>query len=295
MSKKVRSTLPDARTSVVLWANWFQFAAGERILNPRVLSRMLLWCQEGKGRVRVNGSWHAMKADDYLFLPWQHEVLYVADEHRPFWVGGIHLIPHHAPDRKLVFSVSHRPKDAWAHCRWRRDMAWPGLEGVRAGVAGPHDPLRLLAGYLVERFEQGALPEASLRKLSQVLVEEIARSLAQKPSPASGNDVVRRAQQWVEAHLERKISLRDLARLVDCSVSTLRRQFQLALGMPPYEWVLQIRLQRARRLLTTTTMRIKEVAAQTGFDDPFQFSRTFKERAGCSPRQFRASHAFAPK
>jgi AraC-like DNA-binding protein len=256
---------------------------------------MLLWCEKGRGRVRVNGVWHVMQPDDFLFLPWQHEVLYLADAREPFWVGGIHIIPDHPTDRKLVFSVSHHGKDGWAKCLWRRDLAWPGLEGVRAGVARAQSPLRLLAAYIVERFVEGAMPEASLRKLSQVLVEEIARTVAQKPDSRLGNDVVRRAQEMIESHGSRQIPLHELARLSHCSVSTLRRQFLQTLGMPPYEWMLQARVRNARRLLATTTLRIKEVAVQVGFDDPFQFSRMFKQRTGLSPRQFRENHAFAPK
>ncbi|MCE0496368.1 MAG: AraC family transcriptional regulator [Methylacidiphilales bacterium] len=295
MKKKSTQPFLNTRASVILWANWFQFAEAERALSTRVLSRMLLWCQEGRGRVRVNGVWHAMQPDDFLFLPWQHEVLYLADAREPFWVGGIHIIPDHATDRKLIFSVSHNIKDDWAKCPWRRDRAWPGLEGVRAGVARSQDPLRLLAAYIVERFEEGSMPEASLRKLSQVLVEEIARTVAQKESARVGNDTVRRVQELVESHLGRPLPLRDLARLAQCSVSTLRRQFQQTLGIPPYEWILQARIRRARRLLATTTLRIKEIAGQVGFDDPFQFSRAFKQRTGSSPRQFRKNHAFAPK
>lgn len=295
MQKKFIRPVLDTCTSVVLWANWFQFAAGERVLKTRVLSRMLLWCQEGRGRVRINGVWHGMEPDDFLFLPWGHEVLYVADENEPFWVGGIHVIPDHATDRKLVFSVSHDSKDGWAKCPWRRDRDWRGLEGVRAGVAGAQEPLRLLAGYIVERFEEGAMPEGPLRKLSQVLVEEIARTVAQKGAVRTGNDVVRRVQELVESHWDRKISLGDLARLARCSVSTLRRQFQQTLGIAPYEWILQARIRRARRLLATTTLRVKEIARQVGFEDPFQFSRTFTQRTGSSPRQFRKRHGFAPR
>jgi AraC-like DNA-binding protein len=295
MQKKVKRPRLDTRTSAILWANWFQFAPGERALNPRVLSRMLLWCHEGKGRVRVNGTWHDLNPDDFLFLPWQHEVFYVADEREPFWVAGIHLIPHHPLDRKLTFSISHRRTDAWAKCTWRKDLPWPGLEGVRVGMARPLDPLRLLATYIIERFEEGAMPETSLRQLSHVLIEEIARTLSQAPRSPVGNDIVRRAQELIESHGNRQPSLRDLARLSNCSVSTLRRQFQQTLGMPPYEWMLQTRIRRARRLLITTTLRIKEIAEQIGFDDPFQFSRTFRQRIGSSPRQFRARHAFSPK
>jgi len=295
MQKKFTRSPLDTRTTVVLRANWFQFAAAERILNPCVLSRMLLWCQEGKGRVRVNGAWHTMEADDFLFLPWGHEVCYIADAREPFWVAGIHLIPDHSPDRKLVFFVSHSIKDQWARCRWRRDIAWPGLEGVRAGRAGPLDPLRLLGTYIVERFEEGAMLEEPLRKLSQLLVEEIARTLADKAAARVGNEVVRRVQELVESHWNRQVSLRELARLSQCSVSTLRRHFQRTLGISPYEWILRARIGRARRLLATTTLRVKEIAGHVGFEDPFQFSRTFRRRTGSSPRQFRQEHAFAPK
>jgi AraC-like DNA-binding protein len=296
MQKKVKRGILDTRTSAILWANWFQFASAERVLNPRVMSRRLLWCMEGHGRVRVNGVWHAMQPDDFLFLPWQHEVLYVADERHPFRLGSIHVIPDHPLNRKLVFfSVSHNGKDVWAKCKWRADVAWPGLEGVPGGVARPLDPLRLLGSYIIARFEEGGMPEASLRKLSQLLVDEIARTVAQKEVSQPGHEAVRRAQELIEWHGSGKLSLCDLARLSDCSISTLRRQFQEVLGMPPYEWMLQSRIRHARRLLTTTTLRIKEVAAEVGFDDPFQFSRTFRQRTGWSPRQFRARHAFAPK
>jgi AraC-like DNA-binding protein len=256
---------------------------------------MLFWCQEGRGKMRVNGVWYTIEPNDFLFLPWQHEVLYCADADQPFWVAGIHLIPEHPRDRKLVFSISHSARDAWAKCKWRRDVAWPGLEGVRRGVARPSDPLRLLGTYIVERFDEGTLPESTLRKLAQLLVDEIAQAVAQKTAAHPGNETVRRAQELVESHLHRQVSLPDLARLTHCSVSTLRRQFQEALGMPPYEWILQARMRRARHLLATTTLRVKEIAPQVGFDDSFQFSRMFKQRTGRSPRQFREDHAFAPK
>jgi AraC-like DNA-binding protein len=285
----------DTDSSVILMAMRFQFAAGERILNRWVMSRMLLWGQEGRGRVRVNGRWHDMQADDFLFLPWNHDVLYHSDEREPLLVGSIHLVPDYPLARKLHLFVPHNQKDAPAKWPWRRDVAWPGLDGTRAGITRPQEPLRLLADYVLERFDAGPMPEAALRKLTQLLVEEIARTLRHKPAAIPGNNVVRRAQELVESHWHRQFSLGELARASKCSVSTLRRQFQQTLGLPPYEWILQARMRHSRRLLSTSTLRIKEVATQTGFDDPFQFSRTFRQRVGKSPRQFRADHAFAPK
>jgi len=297
MRKKIitPSSSLNTETSVILMATRFQFADGERIFNRWVMSRMLLWCQEGRGRVRINGRWHEMQADDFIFMPWYHDVFYHADARDPFRVGGIHIVPDYPLDRKLVLFVPHNIKDAARKWHWQRDVVWPDLDGIRVGVLQPEDPLRLLADYVIERFDAGPVPEPALRKLTQLLVDEIARTLAQKPTVAPGNVLVRRAQELIESHFHRQIPLAELARLSRCSVSTLRRQFQQTLGMPPYEWILQARMRHARRLLSTTTLRIKEVAEYVGFEDPFQFSRTFRQRVGQSPRQFRAEHAFSPR
>src|ERR1700733_7306912 len=111
MSENMRKTLIptylNTETSVIGMANRFQFSARERFLNRWVMSRMLLWCREGKGRVRVNGQWHDMQGDDFLFLPWWHDVLYDADAREPFWVGAIHIIPDYPLERKLVMTIPH--------------------------------------------------------------------------------------------------------------------------------------------------------------------------------------------
>ncbi len=293
--QKTRNPSLATRNTVIVGANWFQFAPGERILHPRVLSRALLWCHEGRGRVRVNGSWFALEPDRFLFLPWAREILYAPEPSQPFWLGAIHLIPDHPRGRRLEFAVSHRATDAWAAYRWRRDVDWPRLAGVREGVSRPADPLRLLATYIVERFEGAALDESALRLLAGLLVREIAEAVLQRPAQPRGGELVRRAQEYVEGHLDRPVALAELARQARCSASTLRRQFRQALGVAPYEWILRVRMERARRLLATTTLRVKEVAAQVGFEDPFQFSRIFRQRTGRSPRQYRDGQAFHPR
>ena len=177
MRKTIIRTRLQTETSVILMAMRFQFAAGERFLNRWVMSRMLLWGQEGRGRVRVNGRWHDMQADDFLFLPWAHEVLYESDEREPLRVGSIHIVPHYPPDeRKLVLFVPHNIRDAATKWPWQRDVNWPGFEGLRAGIVRPQDPLRLLGDYIIERFEGDPPSEQLLRNLTQLLVEEIARA-----------------------------------------------------------------------------------------------------------------------
>ena len=291
MKKTVNFTL-DTRSAVVVWANWFQFASDQRILNPKVLDRTLIWCREGRGKMRVNGKWHRLEPDDFLFLPWGHEVLYSADTVNPFLVGGIHIVPFYSRSRPLVFGASYETGQKIPS--WQKDLPWVGLEEVSHGVARPSDPLRQLATYMVDRFQDG-FPEMALRELTGLLVSEIRRAVTAGALSKARSHSVLRVQEFIEGHLSRAISIRELTRLIDFSPSTLRREFHRAVAMSPYQWALRARMRRASQLLAMTTLRIKEIAAQVGFADAFQFSRTFKRWIGISPKEFRRRNSFFVK
>jgi transcriptional regulator GlxA family with amidase domain len=63
-----------------------------------------------------------------------------------------------------------------------------------------------------------------------------------------------------------------------------RRLFQESTGLPPHQYVLNLRLNHAKRLLLT--LPVAEVAARVGFDDPLYFSRMFKKKIGIAPTRW---------
>jgi AraC family transcriptional regulator len=66
------------------------------------------------------------------------------------------------------------------------------------------------------------------------------------------------------------------------------RQFKQATGLPPYQYVIMRRVERAKRFLQAATdLSLAEVAARAGFSDQSQFSQHFKRPAGVTPGQFR--------
>jgi AraC-like DNA-binding protein len=68
------------------------------------------------------------------------------------------------------------------------------------------------------------------------------------------------------------------------------RQFKAAMGLPPHQYVITRRVERARRLLRAgTDLSLAEVAAQVGFYDQSQFSHHFKRLVGVTPGQYRGS------
>lgn len=290
--RKMKPGRPPAAAAgpVVVFANWFQFGAGERTAYPRVFSRMLLWCREGKGRVDVNGEVRDLTPGDWLWLPWAHAITYHADEETPFFVGAVHVIPYHAHGEPVVFSVAHSLADELAQAAGRGDREWPQLGGLVQGHFQDGDRLALLANYIVERFQAAAPDEAVMRTLAGLLVPELhaaveARRAGDGPLPGE----LRRMQDYVRAHLERNLAVAELARVAGCSIASVHRLFRAYAAMSPGRWMARVRSQRAAELLRTTRLSVREVGEQVGLPDPFHFSRFFKRQTGVSPRAYQQS------
>lgn len=81
--------------------------------------------------------------------------------------------------------------------------------------------------------------------------------------------------------------LAPLAAAAGCSVTTYIKRFRKAVGVSPWQYILARRLDRARELLCANDAAVAHVAEQSGFADPDYFSRFFKKKIGCTPRQFR--------
>ncbi|MCH2207751.1 MAG: AraC family transcriptional regulator [Lentisphaerales bacterium] len=106
------------------------------------------------------------------------------------------------------------------------------------------------------------------------------------------DDPVDKAIQFMRDNSEVQISLTELARVADLSVSRFSVVFKKKTGTSPNEYVLEMKMHKACNLLITTRMTVREIAQMLGFDDPYYFSRCFKKRMGDSPQIFRDKSAY---
>jgi len=93
--------------------------------------------------------------------------------------------------------------------------------------------------------------------------------------------------EYMRTHLKAKFSLADLVQLSQLSTSRFYHLFSAQTGQSPYEFLEFVRLDWAKHLLETTSLKIWEVAAEVGFEDALNFSRRFKHRVGLSPKMYR--------
>ncbi len=91
-----------------------------------------------------------------------------------------------------------------------------------------------------------------------------------------------RALEYIRAHFREKVSLSDLAQVCQTNPYTLLRQFKLAFGVAPHDYLLAYRIYRAKQYLQAG-LPCAEVALLCGFSDQSHLSRRFKQRLGVSP------------
>lgn len=102
-------------------------------------------------------------------------------------------------------------------------------------------------------------------------------------------DALRRVLKFIDEHLQRDISLNEVAEAAFLSPNYLSQLLKKQTGMAFVEWLTVRRMERAQHLLSHTAERIFEVANAVGFADEAYFTRRFRQRFGQSPSAYRKS------
>lgn len=167
----------------------------------------------------------------------------------------------------------------------------------------PQHGQRLLQRGIVERFDAVCrrpddFPRAYTEALAAMLVTEVYRTHGMRPLPPQPAASVGTARfkvllDYIEDHLDGDIGLSELAALVGLSVTHFSHAFRAAYHVPPYRYILERRVERAKSLLRTTTDTIATIAASVGFPSQSRFSQMFLRLTGVTPSTYRAT-AMAP-
>ncbi|MGI4741262.1 MAG: helix-turn-helix domain-containing protein [Janthinobacterium lividum] len=112
----------------------------------------------------------------------------------------------------------------------------------------------------------------------------IRRSTGGQPRLSSA--ALARVEAYLEAHTAEPVTLETLASLANLSVFHFTRLFKQATGLPPYQYVLRWKIERAKRLLRLDSAGVADLSDELGFASPISFAAAFKRLVGCTPQQF---------
>jgi len=96
---------------------------------------------------------------------------------------------------------------------------------------------------------------------------------------------IERVLKHLHSDFQTKLDVEQLASMANMSSSTFHRNFKLVTALSPIQYIKKIRLSRARELLLDQGLKVKQAAAQVGYESPTQFSREFTRYFGQSPSE----------
>jgi AraC-like DNA-binding protein len=119
------------------------------------------------------------------------------------------------------------------------------------------------------------------------LCARIRALLAEGPPPEY---VAERARQLIDGLGDLRLSGSEVAARLGVAEEHLRAVFRQRFGRTPAQYIRTARIRRAQHLLTTTTLRIADVAARAGFRDATYLGVVFTREVGLTPHEFRRTH-----
>ena len=223
--------------------------------------------------------------------------------HRPPAAGSVSLLPADSP--------------AWVRSSGCKDelhlFLEPGLLSRVAAEAFDLDParltvppldgldlpqLRVLMLAVGAELTAGAGGSLAAESLANLLAVHLIRHVLTPRQPARRRAGtlprarLRAVVEYVEEHLDGSPTLEQLAAVARLSPNYFVGQFKRATGLPPHQYVIARRVERARQLLQTgRDFSLAEVAAHAGFSDQSQLSHHFKRQIGVTPGQFRRGNS----
>lgn len=240
----------------------------------------------------------------------EYQLVYIARGRGIFESSATNKLKIEAGCAFLLFpGIWHRYRPAQA-TGW--DDFWIGFKGdvidrlVEDKVLSPQEPVLNvgLSEELINQFLQviqlAELQPVGFKELlatRSLLLLSTARVLAQQQMIGNLHleELIRKARLAIIEQFDSDIDMAQLARQFHLSYPHFRRLFKRYTGLAPNQYQLLLRLSRAKDLLHSTDLSIKQICTMLGFADPYYFSKLFKKKNGVSPHYWRHEEPPAPE
>ncbi len=232
---------------------------------------ILIYCTNGRGWVRNSKKTYEVNPNSFIILPHDMEHEYGASQHDPwsiYWLrfGGSGLqVLNDLIFVKNCFSPRHFYNKTEA-IQLFNDM-FNVLEKGYSKHYLAYVNMILINFLTLFLFQHGSIIKDEAKSPHEIIIQK--------------------AIKYMQAHLERSVTISELSLAAGCSSSLLSSLFKNSTGYSAINYFNHLKIQKACQYFCSTNALVKEVAAQLGYDDPYYFSRLFTLLMGISPNQYR--------
>lgn len=169
---------------------------------------------------------------------------------------------------------------------WEQELEWLKLNVLSDFIQDPMHKIARHFGNLRYWDDQGKF---SLAELEQSLLDHLMM-LADKVDmnrERSQKSDLHRVREYLRSNFHKPILIQDLAEMFYMNPEHLARQFKQEFQVGIKEFMTQLKMEQAKRLLANRNLRIHEISDMVGFSDEKYFSRVFKKETSLTPQQFR--------
>ena len=258
----------------VFSCGYYEEARGHDWERKRLAEGVLIYCTAGKGYYAYRGVTYPVSSGDVLYcFPNTHH-RYYADASDPWTIYWMHVSGESVSYYEYLMGVKKRA---------------PVISvGLREDIV--HLFRALLKGYESVPDERQWLRSTSC---AEHILACIAASPKLKPPMKVHSSTVESLIKNMRESVGTTVSLDEMAAQVDMSPSHLCKVFRAFTGHTPLQYFNRLKIQRACSLLATSRLTIAQIAIRLGFDDPYYFSRLFRNTMKVAPKHYREQN-FAP-
>ena len=232
---------------------------------------ILIYCIKGKGHCILDGERFEVHANQYILIPASDRYIrYWSDIEDPWTIYWVHFTGANIGTFNSSLAIQLCKGPINTPFNEKGIEIWDNIYQT------------LEASYTIENLCNACFCLYHLLATFLFTEQHIKSDTAQK-------DIVQKTILTMRNNLTRKLHIDEFSAIHNLSTSHFSSLFKKSTGMPPMDYFTHLKMQRACQLLYHKDSRIKSVALELGYPDPYYFSRVFKKFIGSSPSEYKFS------
>lgn len=233
---------------------------------------ILLYCLRGKGWYKIKNKLFEVQVNEFVIIPATKENLsYGADKDDPWTIYWVHFSGRDMAMFNRSFNIGPFDGPQGITFNEKGIQLWNSMyQNLSMGFSTENlNSTNLCLYHFVSAFLYPEQPVSEKKKDTRNMI----------------NDTI----MYMRNNLHEKLTVDDMAEQNNLSVSHFSFLFRKATGMPPLDYFIHLKLQQACLLLFSTDKKIRTIAEELGYNDPYYFSRLFKKYMKSSPEIYRVT------